>query len=202
MWSQERCQPWHRDAVTWAQVHHLARHDNALKYNSFRPAVPQFLPLILHHTLQLCRSRWPWLVLPKINLLLFFNRWPTCHSPTPRMEVNCILPTWEFLRTCTKRWFFLLFGLLNIFFSSLKHFRLASSLPLLLVPSLWLLYTSQNQSCRNKVDHSPMLHEPLPWANITTGGRSDITGFRMSQVFRPHFLPTCLTMAFSQPLAA
>ena len=20
MWSQERCQPWHRDAVTWAQV--------------------------------------------------------------------------------------------------------------------------------------------------------------------------------------
>ena len=103
MWSQERCQPWHRDAVTWAQVHHLARHDNALKYNSFRPAVPQFLPLILHHTLQLCRSRWPWLVLPKINLLLFLNRWATCHSPTPKMEVNCILPTWEFLRTCTKR---------------------------------------------------------------------------------------------------
>ena len=39
----------------------------------------------------------------QINFYLLSKRWATFHSHTQRMEVNCILPTWESPRMSIKR---------------------------------------------------------------------------------------------------
>ena len=85
------------------------------------------------------------------------TRWVIFHSPTQRMGANCILPTWESLKMSTKRWYS---GHLA-YAQNLFCFRLVSSLPLPLAPSLWSLCTSQDQLCSRQ--KTPL----LPWQETT-----------------------------------